>query len=373
MKKIAICIPTFMEEDAISQTTSLVDKSLKKYFNQFDCFIVNADNSSQDKTKDNFLNTQTDNKKIYLSSELKGKGSNLFNFFKFCQKESVDFAATFDADLFSMNECWVYRLLKPIIENSADYILPLYKRKRFEGSTTNNFAFPLIYTFFGETVRQPIGGEFAFNKKLIDYFLTQKTNKETFKYGIDIFMTIHAIGGGFRFKEIYLGEKIHKPSFTKIQYMPYEVFSSAFLALSYYKPNTDNTVIKHLVTNITRDRKFDHKIQAIELKAKMIDVLKKNKGSYHNIANGQFIDSYESILIKETISFEEWAQILSLFISQNRKIEPEKLAELLLALSLIRTVTFWLQAEKISAEENEKIILLQAKSIRKEYLKLITS
>lgn len=371
MKKIAICIPSFMEESTISQITFLIDKGLKKNFNGFDCFIVNADNCSRDNTKNNFLSTSTCNKKVYLKSKLKGKGANLFNFFRVCQEESIDFAATFDADLFSMNENWVSLMLKPIIDDSADYVMPSYRRKRFEGSTTNNFAFPLIYTFFGEIVRQPIGGEFAFNKKLIDYFLKQKTNNDVMKYGIDIFMTIHAIGGGFRFKEVFLGEKIHKPSFTKIKYMPYEVFSAAFLALNDYKPNTSDVRLGHVAANIIRSRKFDHKVQALELRDEIVETLKNNDEFYQYIIN-DWSNLSESILAKKTIGPKKWAKILALFILQIETIEPKKLAELLLPLSLIRAITFWSQVGKLSAKKTEDIILLQAESVREEYLKLIS-
>lgn len=37
-----------------------------------------------------------------------------------------------------------------------------------------------------------------------------------FLYGIDIFLSTHAVGANFKIKEVYLGRKIHKPSFDKL-------------------------------------------------------------------------------------------------------------------------------------------------------------
>lgn len=47
-----------------------------------------------------------------------------------------------------MQPIWIKRFLDPLIENGCDYVTPLYKRSRYEGSTTNHFAFPLIYDYW---------------------------------------------------------------------------------------------------------------------------------------------------------------------------------------------------------------------------------
>lgn len=94
---------------------------------------------------------------------------------------------------------------------------------------------PLLYAWFGQRLNQPIGGDFAFNNRFAEYILKQQRSKNAFLYGVDIFMSTHTLGGNFRVKEVYLGRKIHKPSFDKIVPMFQQVAATMFFVLLRYK------------------------------------------------------------------------------------------------------------------------------------------
>ena len=46
--------------------------------------------------------------------------------------------------------------------------VPVYRRNRYEGNTTNHLASPLLAAVLGVHVQQPIAGDFAFNRAFIE-------------------------------------------------------------------------------------------------------------------------------------------------------------------------------------------------------------
>jgi hypothetical protein len=68
-------------------------------------------------------------------------------------------------------------------------------------------------------IRQPIGGEFAFSPRFVKHLLKQSWNESIRQYGIDIFMSLNAVLGGFKICQSGLGAKIHKASAPKLGIM----------------------------------------------------------------------------------------------------------------------------------------------------------
>jgi hypothetical protein len=61
-------------------------------------------------------------------------------------------------------------------------------------------------------MRQPIGGEFAISRDLVHALLDYPDwDEATAKFGIDIWMTHHALAGGYAVCQTRLGAKIHDP------------------------------------------------------------------------------------------------------------------------------------------------------------------
>ncbi len=224
-------IPSFMEADSISFVTEQVDKGLVNNFANLKSLIVNVDNNSEDDTKGVFLSTETQTPKHYITTPkgVRGKGNNLLNLFRFASKfnDSLKAVLVVDADLRSITSDWIKHLGGPILEG-YDYVLPYYSRHQFDGSITNHICYPLLYGLLGEDIRQPIGGEFGFSPALLNHWLKQKWSKTTRQYGIDIFMSLHAIIAKFKICEAGLGAKIHKASAPKLGPMFTQVVTTLF-------------------------------------------------------------------------------------------------------------------------------------------------
>lgn len=226
---LVVGIPSYNEADNISFVAEQIDKGIVEYFKQYKAVIINADHNSPDNTKGAFLNTQTKTAKIYISTppSSRGKGYGFYNLFNFAKNLEARAIIVVDADLKSISPEWIKKLATPIFQGT-DYITPIYSRCEYDGTITNNICYPLIYGLFGCNIRQPIGGDFSFSPKLLNYWLKKKWNKTTYKFGIDIFMTMNAILGGFKIAQVNLGAKIHKPSAPKLNLMFSQVVITLF-------------------------------------------------------------------------------------------------------------------------------------------------
>jgi len=227
---IVVGIPSLNEADSIGFVVKMIDRGLNKYYKKYKCVIINVDNSSLDGTRKVFLETETVNPKIYISTPkgIRGKGNNFLNLFNQVKKLGAKAVMVIDADMKSVAPEWVKEFISPVINKGYDFVAPYYARNEYDGTITNNIAYPLVYGIYGMNLRQPIGGDFSFSPRIIDRWTGEKWHKTTKQYGVDIFMTLGAILGEYKICQIGVGQKIHKPSAPKLGPMFSQVLSTLF-------------------------------------------------------------------------------------------------------------------------------------------------
>ncbi|PIP31621.1 hypothetical protein COX24_02550 [bacterium (Candidatus Gribaldobacteria) CG23_combo_of_CG06-09_8_20_14_all_37_87_8] len=380
-KKIAIGIPSYNEGDTISYVVKQVDLGLRKFFPLANCLIINVDSDSTDNTKEAFLKTQTFSSKKYLNTGKKprGKGKNLIDFFKYCDSLDVDYIALFDSDIKTIKPNWVFSLLNPLITKKFDYTTPVYSRGCYDGNVTNNFAYPLTYAIFGVELQQPIGGEFGLSKRLYKYLLQRPISETDLKFGIDIFMTYHAIGGEFRICEVFLGKKKHKPGFLTLMDKFLQFSQSAIMVSRIYKDklNKVKPVKKYKNIQIFKTKKRpDEKLVKIQLK-KFKQDFKNNLSKYNRCLGKELTNRLSQVIIidqKLTVSSDLWTDVLARFLNLcyaknfNVKLIP-KICHLIAPIFYWRVISFWEEMNYLNPIEIDKKIRNQAKLLRK---KLIT-
>lgn len=382
-------IPSYMEADTIPFVTKQVDLGLTKHFSKLKSIIINVDNDSEDDTKGSFLSVKTKVPKYYISTPkgIRGKGSNLLNLFKFAKKhaDTLKGGVVVDADLRSITPEWIKYLGKPILKG-YDYSLPLYSRHQFDGTITNHICYPLFYGLLGEDLRQPIGGEFGFSPSLIDYWLKQKWNSSARQYGIDIFMTLHAIFGDFRICEACLGTKVHKASTPKLGPMFTQVITTLFNILISKESYWINTpVIKPKPKKQFGLKELgppqELKINIRELKEKLRNeyyprekLLRRHLSDY---ASSELRKMFEHDIYN--IDILMWTQVVYqlLFTYRNGSNTVRKdIVEALKPLYFTRSVTFNYLTWRYNAKYVEEEILEQAKAFASQkpyYLGLHTN
>ncbi|MFQ5605315.1 MAG: glycosyltransferase [bacterium] len=210
---IVVGVPSYNEADSIAIPVDIASKGLMEFYPNKSSVIINVDNHSPDNTKKAFLNTPTKVPKIYVSTpkNKKGKGLNVCNLFEVAVELRAKAIIMLDADLKSITPEWIEHLSLPLFDG-YDYVVPIYIRHKYDGTITNNIAYPMLRTLYGLRVRQPIGGDFGVSGKLARCYLVEKTwSEDVSNFGIDVWMTTIALGRHFNICQTFMGSpKSHR-------------------------------------------------------------------------------------------------------------------------------------------------------------------
>jgi glucosylglycerate synthase len=113
-----------------------------------------------------------------------------------------------DADAGSPSADAIARLIKPIVQDSYDFVAPVYARGAFSGTLTSAVAYPLTRALFGKQVRQPLAGDFACSTRLVERFVALDAwRNDVPRMGIDFWVTTQAITAGGRLCQVHLGPR----------------------------------------------------------------------------------------------------------------------------------------------------------------------
>ncbi len=210
---IVVGIPTYMNANTVRKVIRTVCQGLHMYFPDKKALLFISDGGSTDDTREVAqsvdLSDYEHEKIVAIYRGLPGKGSALRAVFEAAKFLGAQGIALFDADLRSITPEWVRNVLTPIF-GGYDYVTPYYNRYKYDGTITNTIAYPLTRALFGKRIRQPIGGDFGVSARLAYYYAHQDVwETDVARFGIDIWMTVNAITGGFRIAQARLGAKIH--------------------------------------------------------------------------------------------------------------------------------------------------------------------
>ncbi|MHB8708089.1 MAG: glycosyltransferase family protein [Desulfuromonadales bacterium] len=223
---ILVGIPSFNNARTIGHVVRAVQAGLAKYFPECRAVLINSDGGSSDGTMEVVRNTVVDNFDSLLLHHrvrplaklatpyhgLPGKGSAFRTFFEIAAALEVKACAVVDSDLRSITPEWIELLIKPVLSDQFDYVAPLYRRHKYDGTITNSIIYPLTRALYGKRVRQPIGGDFGFSGELARLYRSKDVwESDVARFGIDIWMTTTAIANNYRVCQSYLGAKIHDP------------------------------------------------------------------------------------------------------------------------------------------------------------------
>jgi len=371
--EVIVGIPSYNEADNIAFPTDVASRGLREHFSNKSSVIINVDNHSPDGTKDVFLNTPTEVPKIYISTApgVKGKGNNFRNLFEAAVELNAKAIIVVDADLKSITPSWIRYLGEPLM-GRFDYVAPIYARHKYDGTITNQIAYPMLRSLFGLRVRQPIGGDFGFSGKLARAFLSEKLwNDKIAHFGIDIWMTTIAIARRFNICQAFLGNpKIHKPKDPSADLGPMftEVVSTLFdLIIDFefiWKDTFDSRPSniygfglgieeKPPVVKVNTDVLFDS----------FTSGFKKYGDIWEKIIPGpEFMQVSKLKEIKDKKQFyyssDLWARVLFSFAIayKTKLVDREKLIESMIPFYHSRTLSFVNRTEKSSIKDAEEYL-----------------
>lgn len=250
---ILVGIPSYNNARTIPHVVRAIQAGFNKYFPGHRAVLVNSDGGSRDGTAEAFssatlagslalqekFRSQPQFRQTFPYDGIPGKGSAFRAIFELAQALNVTACAVVDSDLRSISPEWVELLLKPVVDGDADFVAPLYRRHKYDGTITNSIVYPLTRALYGKRIRQPIGGDFGFSGKLAGFYLEKDVwETDVARFGIDIWMTTTAVANGFRVCQSFLGAKIHdaKDPGADLSTMLYQVLSAMLDLVIEYEP-----------------------------------------------------------------------------------------------------------------------------------------
>lgn len=392
---IVVGIPSFNNARTIGHVVKAVHAGLAKYFPQFRSVIVNSDGGSSDGTMDVVNSTTIEDFHTLLVSDLlelqykiatpyiglPGKGSAFRTIFEIADALGARACAVVDSDLRSITPEWIELLIKPVL-NGFDYVAPLYRRHKYDGTITNNIIYPLTRALYGKDVRQPIGGDFGFSGGLAKFYATRDVwETDVARYGIDIWMTTTAIANNFAVCQSFLGAKIHDPKDpgSDLSSMLYQVVGAAFDLMESYRPVWKS--VGRSTKIATFGFHYDVGLEPVRVNVRaMIDKFRLGATelgymweSFISKEIASFLDGLATVQEEEfRLPDEIWAEIIYSFAVASHKelVNKEHLLKSLTPLYMGRTASFVIETRESTAGEVEEKIekLCRTFEDKKEFL-----
>ncbi len=381
--EIVVGIPSLNEENTIADVTEHIAGGLQKYYPERRAVIINVDNASTDNTRENFLNADTGSiSRGYISTPegKKGKGRNFHNLFEYISKVNADAAVVMDADLTSSKPEWMVKFLQPVLEGGCSFVSPIYRRHPYDGTITNNLCYPITYALNKYNIRQPIGGDFAFDASMATHWLKENWYECTMQYGIDIFMSTTSVYHGQKIGSTHLGQKAHKPSAPNLLPMFQEVCLSLFNILrddrDKWEPLKDEEVRqpeKYFPPSGQQDPFPDLNVDAEAIIIHIEQTYEKWGENMEIFLEGELLEKSKKMIEEDDYSLdsEQWVLILLNALKTYLKTDNEDIITGLLPLYFLRQISFIQKTEHMPPEECEQLFHEQAELLREKAAQIL--
>ncbi len=205
--------------ETIAHIVRTGQEALTTYFPDRRGVVVNVDGGSLDGAPAVALEAAIDRDSFFqvsypvprLSIEtygIPGKTTAYQTIFGVAGKAEARVCAVIDGSINSFQAEWVEALVRPVFEQEFDLVSPCYRRQKYDGPILNGIVYPFTRALYGKRIRQPIGGDFAFSGRLIDYFLRQpQPDGSAGGFGVDAWISARAVCDDFRLAQAFLGPR----------------------------------------------------------------------------------------------------------------------------------------------------------------------
>ncbi len=387
---LIVGIPSFNNETTIGHVIRMAADGMVKYFPNLKPLIVNSDGGSSDNTRQVAVNTEVPGPVQVISfvyQGIPGKGTALKAVFEAVEHLGATACIVLDSDLRSISPEWIELLGSPAINEGYDYVAPLYIRHKYDGTITNNLAYPLTRALYGLSVRQPIGGDFGIGGRLASHYLGKDVwQTDVARFGIDIFMTTVAINEGFRICQSELGTKIHdvKDPAATLGPMFVQVLGTLFALMGTYQERWQH-VQGSKPTPIYGSKKEVEPEPITVTVGAMIDKFKAGAQTFENlwsrVLGSQNFQEITDLARREGNQFSFpvnlWARVVYDFAAAYDNagqlgLKNEDVVSALTPLYYGRTASVVIEASDMDSRQFEQLVEAQARVFEREKPYLVT-
>jgi glucosylglycerate synthase len=226
---LVVALPSFNQSSTIESVIDTILEGLKGSMAHASVLMVNVDVGSEDGTPEivklavgNLLplaqvqpltegmpaNPFALNRLSY--SGMPAREEAFRSFFAITERMQAKACVVIDANVRSVTAAWVDLLAQPVLEKGADYVAPVFRRQRYEGSLTNNLIAPLTRSLYGKRVACQIGGGYGFSGRLASFYLQKPFlwEGDAARFAIDSWLTTVAVAEGYQVWQARLGAKM---------------------------------------------------------------------------------------------------------------------------------------------------------------------
>lgn len=386
--RVVVGIPSFNNAHSIGHVAATSVRGVARAFPGARALVLNSDGGSGDGTPAEFTGAA-----IAARDELgpdagatirvssfpyrgpSGKGSAFRDIFDVAARVGAAAVVVLDADLRSVTPEWIARLATPVESGAYDFVAPLYRRHKFDGTITNSIIFPMTAALYGGNVRQPIGGDFGVGAPLLRAYLDADVwASDVARFGIDIWMTTTALAGNFRVAQAHLGAKVHDPKDPghHLAKMLVEVVGTAFGLLEQFESVWTNGVPSAASPIIGEPVETPHDAVNVDV-GRMLEQFRFGvetlRPIYELAMPGAILDHVEAVATskgKDGVDDVLWTRIVYAFATAfHRHVIPrDQLLSSLTPLYLGRVASFIVANQERSDDEAEEQTQQLARTFR---------
>jgi hypothetical protein len=220
---VLVGVPTLDHAATIGRVVHAIHGSFARHFLRQRTVLINCDAGSKDDTPALVREASLQAKETLVTSQslrtmhristpyhgLPGKAGALRTLFVAAELLGARAIAVFDPDVTSITPEWVEALVRPVWDNRADFVAPVFPRHPLDGPLVTQLIRPLVGAAYGHRVREPLASEFACSLRFASACLSEDVwDGPLVRYGIDLWLTGTALAQGFRCAEAPLGPRV---------------------------------------------------------------------------------------------------------------------------------------------------------------------
>ena len=219
---ILVGVPTYDDGQTVGRVVQGIRAGLLKCFPRARAVIINADGGSGDGTQDlvraasiNDANVSSDVHALRtlhsISTQYGGGPANgiaLHIILAAADLLQARACAVVSPESTTLEPQWMERLLRPVLSDGWDLVLPVYRRHKFDGLLIQNLAYPMTRAIYRCPVREPYPADFGFSAALGSHFLSQNIWEQTQgRKGTELWLSLLALAERFKVVQSFLGTK----------------------------------------------------------------------------------------------------------------------------------------------------------------------
>ncbi len=254
---IMVGVLTLNNAGTIESLVKSIVEGLRQSFPNTSVLLVNCDAGSQDGTPaliDQVAagmvpvrvipNAASTYANLTRESGFPGRDESIRNLCLAAEQLQPKVCLILEGQLRSLSPVWIDQLARPIYEAGEDFVVPLYRRHRYEGTLVTNLLYPLTRALYGKRLRYPSGGAYGLSGKFARDLHGKSTwTGATGKFSVDGWITTAALAGNYRVCHTFLGTRDQE---TKIGAVDLSVVlaqtvGGIFHTMEEYEPSWERT------------------------------------------------------------------------------------------------------------------------------------